>query len=162
MIIRSATTADIPTMLELIHALAVYEKAPEEVLITAEQIQAHFFGADPKVFCEIVEDGGEVAGFAIWFLNYSTWLGVHGIYLEDLFVKPEFRGKGHGKALLQHLAAKCVAHGYGRFQWWVLDWNSPAIEFYSSLGAKAMDEWTIYRVSGDPLRALGSHASNQN
>lgn len=156
MTIRSATPADIPTMLELIHALAVYEKAPEEVLITAEQIQSHFFGDAPRVFCEIVEDDDQIAGFAIWFLNYSTWLGVHGIYLEDLFVKPEYRGKGHGRALLQHLAAKCVENGYGRFQWWVLDWNSPSIEFYRSLGAVAMDEWTIYRVSGDPLAQLGS------
>ena len=108
------------------------------------------------VFCDLVEVDGEIAGMAIWFLNYSTWQGKHGIYLEDLFVKPEFRGRGYGKALLQHLAQICNERGYGRFQWWVLDWNSPAIEFYRSLGAVAMDEWTVYRVSGAELKQLGN------
>jgi GNAT superfamily N-acetyltransferase len=104
----------------------------------------------------LVEVDGDVAGMAIWFLNYSTWQGKHGIYLEDLFVKPEYRGRGYGKALLQHLAQICNEKGYGRFQWWVLDWNSPAIEFYRSLGAVAMDEWTVYRVSGEELKRLGN------
>jgi GNAT superfamily N-acetyltransferase len=99
---------------------------------------------------------GEIVGMAIWFLNYSTWQGKHGIYLEDLYIRPEFRGRGYGKALLQHLAAICNERGYGRFQWWVLDWNSPAIEFYRSLGAEAMSEWTVYRVTGRPLRELGA------
>lgn len=143
-------------MLELIHALALYEKAPAEVVITLEQIAVHFFGVNPHVYCDVVEIDGQVVGFAIWFLNYSTWLGVHGIYLEDLFIKPEFRGLGLGKALLQHLAQICVERGYGRFQWWVLDWNSPAIEFYRSIGAVAMDEWTTYRITGQPLVALGT------
>jgi GNAT superfamily N-acetyltransferase len=143
-------------MLELIFALALYEKAPAEVAITLEQISEHFFGVNPQVYCDVVEIDDQVVGFAIWFLNYSTWLGVHGIYLEDLFVKPDFRGFGLGKALLQHLAQICVERGYGRFQWWVLDWNSPAIEFYRSIGAVAMDEWTTYRITGQPLVALGT------
>jgi GNAT superfamily N-acetyltransferase len=114
------------------------------------------FSENPQVFCDLVEVDGDIAGMAIWFLNYSTWQGKHGIYLEDLFVKPEFRGLGYGKALLQHLAKTCDERGYGRFQWWVLDWNSPAIEFYKSLGAVAMDEWTVYRVSGQALKDLGN------
>ena len=154
--IRSATSSDAQVMLDLIHALALYEKAPAEVAITLEQIAEHFFGMDPQVFCDVVEIDGQVVGFAVWFLNYSTWLGVHGIYLEDLFVKPEFRGFGLGKALLQHLAQICVEREYGRFQWWVLDWNSPAIEFYHSIGAVAMDEWTTYRITGQPLVTLGT------
>ena len=122
--------------------------------ISLAQIERDFFGSQPKVFCEIAESGGEVAGFAIWFLNYSTWQGKHGIYLEDLFVKPQFRGQGLGKALLQRLAQICTENGYGRFQWWVLDWNEPAIEFYKSFGAIAMDSWTVYRVSDQPLQEL--------
>jgi GNAT superfamily N-acetyltransferase len=101
-----------------------------------------------------VKVDGETVGFAIWFLNYSTWQGKYGIYLEDLFIKPEFRGVGYGKALLKHLAKLCIENGYGRLQWWVLDWNKPAIDFYLSLGAKAMDEWTVFRVSGDALKKL--------
>jgi len=154
MTIRPATIADTEEMLALIYELALYEKAPEEAKATAEQIQESFFGENPQVFCEIVEVDGEIAGFAIWFLNYSTWLGKHGIYLEDLFIRPQFRGKGFGKALLKHLAAICEQRGYGRFQWWVLNWNEPSIEFYKSLGAIAMDEWTIYRVSGGALTEL--------
>ena len=154
MTIRPATIEDTEEMLALIYELALYEKAPEEAKATAEQIQESFFGENPQVFCEIVEVDGEIAGFAIWFLNYSTWLGKHGIYLEDLFIRPQFRGKGFGKALLKHLAAICEKRGYGRFQWWVLNWNEPSIEFYKSLGAIAMDEWTIYRVSGGALTEL--------
>ena len=142
-------------VLQLIHDLAHYEKAPNEVEATEEELLSTIFSADPKVFCEVVEVDGDIAGMAIWFLNYSTWQGKHGIYLEDLFIKPEYRGRGYGKALLQHLARICEEKGYGRFQWWVLDWNSPAIEFYRSLGAVAMDEWTVYRVSGQALKELG-------
>lgn len=152
--IRTATIEDSEEILALIYELALYEKAPEEAKATKEQIIDSFFSHDPKVFCEIVEEGGAVAGFAIWFLNYSTWQGKHGIYLEDLYVRPEYRGRGFGKALLQHLAGICEEKGYGRFQWWVLDWNTPAIDFYKSLGAQAMDEWTVYRVSGDALTSL--------
>ncbi len=154
--IRPATIADTDEILALIYELAVYEKAPEEAKATREQIIEGFFGENPKVFCEIVEVDGAIAGLAIWFLNYSTWQGKHGIYLEDLFIRPQYRGKGYGKGLLKHLAAICEERGYGRFQWWVLDWNTPAIEFYKSLGAKAMDSWTVYRVSEEALTELAS------
>jgi len=155
MTIRPARVEDVDQILALIYELALYEKAPEEAKATHEQILATFFCANPQVFCEIVEVDSQIAGCAIWFLNYSTWLGKHGIYLEDLFVRPQYRGQGHGKALLQYLARKCEENGYGRFQWWVLDWNEPAIKFYKSLGAIAMDEWTVYRVSGEELKKLG-------
>lgn len=153
--IRPARQEEVGVVLQLIHDLAVYEKAPNEVEATEKELLETIFSSDPKVFCDLVEVDGEIAGMAIWFLNYSTWQGKHGIYLEDLFIKPEFRGRGYGKALLKHLAKICDEKGYGRFQWWVLDWNSPAIEFYRSLGAVAMDEWTVYRVSGQALKELG-------
>ena len=154
MTIRAARVDDVDEILALIYELAVYEKAPEEAKATREQIIETIFCENPKVFCELVEVNGEIAGCAIWFLNYSTWLGMHGIYLEDLFVRPQYRGKGYGKALLKYLASICDERGYGRFQWWVLDWNEPSIEFYKSLGAVAMDEWTVYRVSGADLKKL--------
>jgi GNAT superfamily N-acetyltransferase len=154
--IRPAQQDEVGIVLQLIHDLALYEKAPNEVEATEKELLETIFVENARVFCDVVDVDGEIAGMAIWFLNYSTWQGKHGIYLEDLFIKPEFRGRGFGKALLQHLAKVCEERGYGRFQWWVLDWNSPAIEFYKSLGAVAMDEWTVYRVSGDPLKKLGS------
>ncbi len=154
--IRPARQEEVGIVLQLIHDLAVYEKAPNEVEATEKELLETIFSSDPKVFCDLVEVDGEIAGMAIWFLNYSTWQGKYGIYLEDLFIKPEFRGRGYGKALLKHLAKVCDEKGYGRFQWWVLDWNSPAIEFYRSLGAVAMDEWTVYRVSGQALKDLGN------
>jgi GNAT superfamily N-acetyltransferase len=153
--IRPARKEEVDIVLQLIHDLAHYEKAPDEVEATEKELLTTIFAEEPRVFCDLVEVDGDIAGMAIWFLNYSTWQGKHGIYLEDLFVKPEFRGRGFGKALLQHLARICEENGYGRFQWWVLDWNSPAIEFYRSLGAVAMDEWTVYRVSGEALKDLG-------
>jgi len=153
--IRPARQEEVGIVLQLIHDLAVYEKAPNEVEATEKELLETIFSRDPKVFCDLVEIDGEIVGMAIWFLNYSTWQGKYGIYLEDLFIKPEFRGRGYGKALLKHLAKVCNEKGYGRFQWWVLDWNSPAIEFYRSLGAVAMDEWTVYRVSGQALKELG-------
>ena len=125
-------------------------------MASLEDLEQSFFCDSPKVFCEIVEVEGQILGFAIWFLNFSTWQGKHGIYLEDLFIRPAYRGSGWGKKLLQHLAAKCVENNWGRFQWWVLDWNEPAIEFYTSLGAVAMDEWTVYRVSGSELQELAN------
>ena len=127
-----------------------------EVLATVEELERTLFGEVPKVFAHVVDVDGKVVGIAIWFLNYSTWLGKHGIYLEDLYVQPEFRGQGFGLALLKELARICVERGYPRFQWWVLDWNSPAIEFYSSHGAVAMDEWTVHRITGEALKKLGS------
>ena len=153
--IRPARKDEASIILQLIKDLAEYEKAPDEVKASEKEIIETIFADNPKVFCDLVEVDGDIAGMAIWFLNYSTWQGKHGIYLEDLYVKPEFRGRGFGKALLQHLASICNERSYGRFQWWVLDWNSPAIEFYRSLGAEAMSEWTVYRVSGLPLRRLG-------
>ena len=155
MIIRPAKENEVGIVLQLIHDLAHYEKAPNEVEATEKELMETIFAQEPRVFCDLVEIDGDIAGMAIWFLNYSTWQGKHGIYLEDLFIKPEYRGKGFGKALLQHLAKICDERGYGRFQWWVLDWNSPAIEFYRNLGAVAMDEWTVFRVSGPALKELG-------
>ena len=153
--IRPSRKDEALIILQLIKDLAEYEKAPDEVKAGEKEIIETIFADNPKVFCDLVEVDGDIAGMAIWFLNYSTWQGKHGIYLEDLYVKPEYRGRGYGKALLQHLARICNERGYGRFQWWVLDWNSPAIEFYRSLGAEAMSEWTVYRVSGLSLRRLG-------
>ena len=153
--IRPARSDEASIILQLIKDLAEYEKAPDEVEASEQEIIETIFAENPKVFCDFVEVDGDGAGMASWFSNYATRQGRHGIYLEDLYVKPEDRGHGHGKALLQHLANICNEQGYGRFQWWVLDWNSPAIEFYRSLGAEAMSEWTVYRVSGEPLRRLG-------
>ena len=148
---------DCEVILELIKDLAEYEKAPHEVKATVKDLEATLFSSQPSAFCDLVKVDGETVGFAIWFLNYSTWQGKYGIYLEDLFIKPEFRGAGYGKALLKHLAKLCIENGYGRLQWWVLDWNKPAIDFYLSLGAKAMDEWTVFRVSGDALQNLAEN-----
>ena len=113
------------------------------------------FGPNPRVFCDIAEWDGQPAGFALWFYNYSTFRGRHGLYLEDLFVSPEFRGKGIGKALLQHLAKRCTDEGLARFEWWVLDWNTPSIDFYKAQGAQLMQEWTVCRVDGEALATLG-------
>ena len=159
MSIRPARVEDVEEILALIYELALYEKAPDEAKATREQIVESFFSENPKVFCDLVEVDGAIAGLAIWFLNYSTWQGKHGIYLEDLFIRPQYRGAGYGKALLQHLAAICKERGYGRFQWWVLDWNQPAIDFYKSLGAVAMDDWTVYRVSEEALINLAHPGS---
>ena len=157
--IRSARIDEVDTIAALIKKLALYEKAPELALATDAQLEAALFSENPAVFCDFVEvENGEIAGFAIWFLNYSTWTGTHGIYLEDLFVLPQYRGLGYGKALLIHLARLCVQRGYHRFQWWVLNWNAPSIDFYKGLGAVAMDEWTTMRVEGDALSALATLA----
>jgi GNAT superfamily N-acetyltransferase len=156
LIIRPARSKEVGEVLQLIQDLASYEKAPEQVEASEEDLLNTIFASDPRVFCDLVEVDGQIAGMAIWFLNYSTWQAKHGIYLEDLFIKPEYRGHGYGKALLKHLAKICDEKGYGRLQWWVLDWNSPAIEFYRSLGAEAMDEWTVYRTSGQALKDLGN------
>ncbi len=152
--IRAATREDVALMLELIRALAVYEREPDAVTATEADILRDGFGPSPKFRCVIAEWDGHAAGFAFWFYNYSTWQGRPGLYLEDLFVKPEFRGKGIGKALLLHLAKVAVDEGCGRFEWSVLDWNSPAIEFYESLGAKLHKEWLRMRVEGEALTKL--------
>jgi GNAT superfamily N-acetyltransferase len=154
--IRPAKREEVGEVLQLIQDLATYEKAPEQVEASKDDLLNTIFAKEPRVFCDLVEVDGQIAGMAIWFLNYSTWQAKHGIYLEDLYIKPEFRAKGYGKALLKHLAQICDREGYGRLQWWVLDWNSPAIEFYRSFGAEAMDEWTVYRTSGQALKDLGN------
>jgi GNAT superfamily N-acetyltransferase len=154
--IRDSTPSDIDAIYDYIHALAEYEKAPNEAVLSKSDLSQSLFGQSPQVYCLLSVQDEQVTGIAIWHLNYSTWLGKHGIYLEDLFVDPKFRGQGHGKALLVRLAQICVERGYPRFSWWVLDWNKPSIDFYESLGAKAMDEWTVFRVSGDALTKLAS------
>jgi len=154
--IRPAKSEEVGEVLQLIQDLATYEKASEQVEASRDDLLNTIFAKEPRVFCDLVEVDGQIAGMAIWFLNYSTWQAKHGIYLEDLYIKPEFRARGYGKALLKHLAQICDREGYGRLQWWVLDWNSPAIEFYRSFGAEAMDEWTVYRTSGQALKDLGN------
>ena len=154
--IRPAKREEVGEVLQLIQDLATYEKAPDQVEASKDDLLNTIFTKEPRVFCDLVEVDGQIAGMAIWFLNYSTWQAKHGIYLEDLYIKPEFRARGYGKALLKHLAQICDKEGYGRLQWWVLDWNSPAIEFYRSFGAEAMDEWTVYRTSGQALKDLGN------
>ncbi|WP_030595895.1 GNAT family N-acetyltransferase [Streptomyces fulvoviolaceus] len=151
--IRTATPADIPAVHTLIRELAAYEKALEEARATEEQLTEALFGERPAAYAHIATDDttGEVVGYAIWFLNFSTWRGVHGIYLEDLYVRPTARGAGHGKALLTELARICVTRGYQRLEWSVLDWNTPAITFYESLGARPQDEWTVYRLTDEAL-----------
>ena len=154
--VRLARKEDAPRIHQLIKDLAVYEKTPLEAKATIQQIEETIFGENPVAFCHVAEDNGLVVGISIWFLNYSTWLGKPGIYLEDLYVDPLYRGKGYGLALLKELGKICIERGYERLQWWVLDWNQSSIDFYESLGAVAMDEWTVYRVSGDALKKLGS------
>jgi GNAT superfamily N-acetyltransferase len=159
--IRRAVPEDVSTIHQWIRDLALYDRALELARATPEQIQQSFFSDAPNVFCDLVEtDEQEVAGFAVWFLNYSTWTGTHGIYLEDLFVKPEFRGRGYGKALLVHLAQVCVAKGYHRLKWSVLDWNQPSIDFYRSLGADSLDDWTEFRLTSEALSNLAASAKD--
>lgn len=152
--IRPAAAEDVPAIHRLIRELAEYERSLDQVAVTEDQLAASLFGPEPAVFAHVAEHDGSVVGFALWFLNYSTWLGRPGIYLEDLYVTPAIRGAGLGRALLAELARICVERGYGRLEWWVLDWNSPAIAFYTALGAVAMDEWTVHRLAGPALRAL--------
>src|SRR6478609_1102173 len=152
--IRRARPGEAGLVLSLVRELAEYEKLLHEVEATEAMLDAALFGQSPLLFCEIAEWQGEPVGFAVWFVNYSTFSGRHGIYLEDLFVRPAQRGRGIGKALLAELARQCVANGWSRLQWAVLDWNTPSIEFYKSLGAELMDEWTGCRLTGPALTAL--------
>ena len=152
--IRRARPDEAGLVLALVRELADYEKLLHEVEATEADIVAALFGGNPRVFCEIAEWQGEPAGFAVWFINFSTFSGRSGIYLEDLFVRPSQRGNGIGKALLAHLAQQCVENDWSHLQWSVLDWNTPSIEFYKSLGAVLMDEWTVCRVNGPALTAL--------
>ncbi|MEU6642179.1 GNAT family N-acetyltransferase [Saccharomonospora sp. NPDC046836] len=156
--IRRVRETDVDAVVRLVHDLAEYEKAPQECHLIPEQLHSALFGESPALFGHVAEVDGEIAGFTLWFRNFSTWRGVHGIYLEDLYVRPELRGSGLGKALLAALAEECVHNGYARLEWSVLNWN-PAVGFYKSLGAQPMDEWTVYRLTDEPLRALATEAS---
>lgn len=155
--VRPAVIADLPRILELVHALAVYEKAGDQVEATEADFEGVLFPSEgtPTVYAHVAESDGEVVGIAVWFLTFSTWTGTNGIWLEDLFVDPAQRGTGLGRALLAALAHECIERGLRRLEWCVLDWNTPSIEFYDSLGAKPQDDWTTYRMSGDALNALG-------
>ncbi len=150
--IRKAESKDADIILALIKELAIYEKAEHEVQTSADEIRETLFGKNSKAAALIAEtDDKEVVAYAVYFYNYSTWLGKNGIYLEDIYVTPKYRRQGIGRALLQQLASLAVKENCGRFEWAVLDWNTPAIEFYQSLGAKPQDEWTVYRLSGNKL-----------
>lgn len=157
--IRPATRADLATIMALVRELAEFERLLDQVSATEAQLQEALFGARPYAEVLIAQVGEQVAGFALFFHNFSTFLAKPGIYLEDLYVRPPFRGNGCGSALLRHLAGIAVERGCGRLEWSVLDWNQRAIDFYRSLGAEPMDEWTIYRVTGDALERLGRSAS---
>lgn len=152
--VRHAMPQDIPALLHLIRGLAEYEKALAEVVATEDALMASFFGENPQVFAHVATQDEKVVGFAVWHLNYSTWLGKHGMYLEDLYVVPQARGHGHGMALLKELSRICLNRDYERLQWWVLNWNDPSIEFYKSIGAVPMDEWSVFRLSGEALKKL--------
>lgn len=149
--IRPATIDDVPTIFRLIRQLAEYERLSHEVVLEEAQLREHLFGSRPWAEVLLAEQSGRVVGFALFFHNYSTFAGKPGIYLEDLFVEPEHRGKGHGKALFQAVVRLAVERGCARMEWSVLDWNEPAIRFYHSLGARAMDDWTVYRLSDESL-----------
>ncbi len=154
--IRVANPDDVPDILRLIRDLATYEREPDAVETTEDDLRRWVFGPDPVASVLVAEVDGRVVGLALWFRTYSTWTGVPGIYLEDLYVDPAQRGSGLGKALLTSLARIAVDRGYRRVDWAVLDWNTPSIEFYESLGARPQDEWTTYRLTGDALAALAT------
>ncbi|MGW4489887.1 N-acetyltransferase family protein [Amycolatopsis sp. NPDC004368] len=155
--VRRIRPEDVDAVVELVYALAEFERMPEECHLEAPQLHKALFGPVPALFGHVAEVDGRVAGFALWFLSFSTWRGVHGIYLEDLYVREELRGSGLGKALLAALAAECVEQGYERLEWAVLNWN-PAVGFYRALGALPQDEWTTYRLTDAPLKALATEA----
>ena len=155
-VLRAAQREDNALIFALVRELADYEKLSGDVDATPEAIAAALFSAQPRLFCDIAEWNGAPAGFSVWFLNFSTFRGRHGIYVEDLFVRPAFRGKGIGKALMARLAKRCVDEGWARFEWAVLDWNAPSIAFYKSIGAQVMDEWRICRLTGQALQAFAN------
>ncbi|MEF9906329.1 GNAT family N-acetyltransferase [Streptomyces sp. P9-A2] len=156
--IRSATVKDVAEIRAMIRELAAYERAVEQARATEEQLREALFGEHPAAFALIAGDDetGEVVGYALWFPRFSTWTGTRGMHLEDLYVRPSARGGGHGKALLASLAVICEQRGYERFEWWVLAWNEPTIDFYTSLGVEFLDEWRVCRLSGEPLRELAA------
>ncbi|OON78765.1 GNAT family N-acetyltransferase [Streptomyces tsukubensis] len=154
--VRPATPADVPVIRDMIRELAEYEASAHEVRVTEEQLHDVLFGDHPSAYAHLATAGGEPVGFALWFLNYSTWRGTRGVYLEDLYVRPGVRGGGHGKALMTELARLCVARGYERLEWSVLNWNQPSIDFYESLGARRQDEWSVYRLTDEALATAGA------
>jgi GNAT superfamily N-acetyltransferase len=159
--VRPATADDVPVLLQLVRELADYEREPDSVEATEEMLHAALFGSDhPVASAHVAELDGEVVGFALWYVTFSTWKGRPGLWLEDLFVRPSARGTGLGRQLLRTLAAIAVERDYARFEWWVLDWNTPAQGFYESLGARPEDEWTVWRVDGDALSALGAQGTS--
>ncbi len=158
--IRPATEADIPVILGLIRDLAAYELAPDAVVATEAGLREVLFGAKPSAEVLLALEAGEPVGFAVYFHNFSTWLGRPGLYLEDLFVRPEMRGKGYGRALLERLAQIAKERGCGRMEWAVLDWNEPAIQFYRKLGAQPMDEWTVFRLTDEGIAQLAKNSSS--
>jgi GNAT superfamily N-acetyltransferase len=153
--VRPAAASDAGLIHGFVRELAEYEKLSHAVEASEADLARSLFGPSPRVFCDIVEADGQAVGFALWFYSYSTFKGRHGIYLEDLFVRPDARGRGAGKALLRGLARRCVAEGLGRLEWAVLDWNAPAIGFYDALGVEALDDWIVRRLTGDALARLG-------
>ena len=161
LLIRAAGQADSALIFTLVRELAVYEKLTSEVDASEGAIAAALFAREPRLFCDIAEWNGEPAGFAVWFLNFSTFRGRHGLYVEDLFVRPAFRGKGIGKALMARLAKRCVDDGLARFEWAVLGWNAPSIKFYRSIGAQVMDDWKICRLSGEALAAFAGEGARR-
>ena len=157
--IRKAVPADSELIFSLVRELADYEKLSADVVAEPQAIAAALFAPEPRVFCDIAEWNMEPAGFAVWFLNFSTFRGRHGMYLEDIFVRPAFRNRGIGKAMMFRLAQRCVEEGWGAFEWAVLGWNTPSIAFYKSLGAQVMEGWKICRLSGKALRGLASRVT---
>jgi GNAT superfamily N-acetyltransferase len=153
--IRPATVGDVPVVVSLVRELAAYEREPDAVTATEDDYRRALFGERSRAWCLLAEDdSGDVVGFALWFFNFSTWLGRHGVYLEDLFVRPDARGAGHGRALLAELARIAVENDCARVEWVVLDWNEQAHGFYRGIGAQPMDEWTVWRLTGDALRGM--------
>ena len=152
MSVRPIRPDDVPAVVGLVRELAEYEKAAHEVRLTEQQLHDCLFGTEPKLFGHVAEVDGDVVGMALWFLNFSTWRGTHGIYLEDLYVRPQHRGSGLGRELLRTLAATCVERGYSRLEWSVLDWNEPSIAFYKAAGAVPMDGWTVFRLTDEALQ----------
>ncbi|MFL6081229.1 MAG: GNAT family N-acetyltransferase [Ornithinibacter sp.] len=162
--VRAAVPGDVPAILRLVRELAEYEKALDQVEASQEQLEEALFpaGREPAAFAHVAEVGGQVVGCAIWFVTFSTWTGTHGIWLEDLYVTPPQRGSGLGQELLRTLAAICEERGYSRLEWWVLDWNTPSIGFYESIGAVAQDEWTRFRLDGAPLASLSASGQTRS
>lgn len=156
--IRRVGPGDVDAVVGLVHELAEYERAADSCLLTADRLREALFGPSPALFGHVAEVGGEVVGCALWFLSFSTWRGVHGLHLEDLYVRPAHRGAGLGRALLATLAAVCAERGYARLEWAVLDWNAPSIAFYRAIGAVPLDGWTVQRLDGDALAALAARA----